>query len=133
MADINQIMTDVKKENEGVWTEFAAGIELLIARARNPRYNECIRDKTEHIKVDLRNEDFDKDEFADLLLQVRAETILLDWKNIEENGQSVPYSSAKAMEYFRNPGLKDFYKFVVAVSENADRFMKETVKDSEKN
>ena len=133
MADINQIMTDVKKENEGVWTEFAIGIELLIARARNPKYQECLRNKTENVRVDLRKEDFDEKEFADILLQVRAETVLLGWKNIEEDGQPVPYSKEKAMEYFRNPGLKDFYKFVVAVSENSDKYMKELVKDSEKN
>ena len=133
MADINLVKTDLKKENEGVWTDFAAGIQLKIARARNPKYSELFRDLIEPHRKDIRNEKLEMEDFADILLQIRARTILLDWRNIEENGVSVPYSPEKAMVYFRDLELKDFYNFVIAVSENADQYKKDLIKDAEKN
>ena len=67
-------------------------------------------------------------------MEVRAKTILLDWKNIEDaNGNIIPYSSEKAAEFFKDPELKDFYDFVVAISENANQYKKDLIESSEKN
>ena len=133
MADIESIKTDAKKEAEGVWVDFAEGIQLKIARARNPKYAELLRTLVDPVRKDIRNDKLSTDDFADILLEVRAKTVLLDWKNIEEKGKVVPYSSAKAMEYFKNPELKDFYNFVVAISENSDQYKKGLIEDSAKN
>ena len=43
MANIESIKTDLDKEANGVWADFAEGIQLKIARARNPRYQEVLR------------------------------------------------------------------------------------------
>jgi hypothetical protein len=133
MADINDIKTDINKEVEGVWVDFASGIRLKIARARNPKYTELLQSLVEPIKLEVRNGKIDAEKFAEILFEVRAKTILLDWKNIEENGVEVPYSSEKAMEYFKNPELKDFYNFVIIISENADQYKKKLIEDAEKN
>jgi len=133
MADINTIKTDLKKEVEGVWTDFVEGIRLKIARARNSKYQEFLRDLVEPYRKDIREEKIEPKDFADILLRVRAKTVLLDWENIEENGKTISYSFEKAVEYFRNPELKDFYNFVIGVSENADSYKKDLVKESEKN
>lgn len=131
--DIERIKTDIKKEEEGVWIDFAEGIRLKIARARNIKYMEYLRDLVEPVRGDIRHDKLEAESFAEILLKVRAKTILLDWKNIEEAGKPVLYSVEKAEEYFRNPELKDFYKFVVAVSENADQYKKDLIEDAEKN
>lgn len=133
MANINSIKTDIKKESEGTWVDFILGIRLKIARARNPKYNEMIRKLTENMRVDLRKGKFEADEFEQVLLKVRAHTILLDWENIEEDGKMVPYSPEKAIEYFSNPELKDFYVFVVSISESSEAYKKELIEDAEKN
>lgn len=134
MANIESIKTDVKKEESGVWVDFAEGIELKIARARNPKYQELLRNLVEPKKKDIRDDKLTIEQLADVVLEVRAHTVLLDWKNIEDNdGVAIPYSPAKAMEFFRDPELKDFHTFVIAISENADQYKKDLVKDSEKN
>lgn len=134
MANIESIKTDLNKQANGVWVDFAEGIRLKIARAKNPKYIELLRDLVEPERKAIREDKLDIDNLADIVLEVRAKTILLDWENIEDNdGNSIPYSSEKAMEFFKNPELNDFYVFVVAVSENADQFKKDLVKDSEKN
>lgn len=131
--DINRIKTDVIKENDGTWVDFIVGIRLKIARARNPKYNEMIRNLTQDMRIDMRDGKFDADGFNEVLIQVRANTVLLDWENIEEEGVPVVYSPEKAIEYFKNPELKDFYTFVVAISESSDAYKKDLIKDSEKN
>lgn len=134
MANIELIKTSIDKENEGVWVDFAEGIELKIARARNPKYAELLRTLVEPRKVEIRKDKLDLKDFADILLEVRAKTVLLDWKNIEDaEGNSVSYSPEKATEYFKNPELKDFYNFVVAISENADQYKKDLIEEAGKN
>jgi len=134
MASIESIKTDTKKENEGVWADFAEGIELKIARARNSKYAELLRTLVGPVKKDIRNDKLSIKDFAAILLEVRAKTVLLDWRNIEDaEGKTVPYSPEKAMEYFKDPELKDFYNFVVAVSENADQYTKDLVEEAGKN
>ena len=134
MANIESIKTSIEKENNGVWVDFAEGIQLKIARASNPKYKELLRDFMEPKRKDRREDKLDLEDLATLFIEIRAKTILLDWKNIEDNdGKSIPYSSEKAMEFFKDPELKDFYDFVVVVSESANHYKKDLIKDSEKN
>lgn len=134
MASIESIKTDSTKEINGVWVDYSLGIRLKIARARNPQYQEVLRTLIEPLKKDIREEKTEIEDLAKVLLMVRARTILLDWENIEDKDNNViQYSPAKAEEFFRDSELKDFYEFVVAVSENADQFKKDLVEDSEKN
>ena len=133
MANIELIKTSVQKETDGVWVDFA-GIGLRIARARNPKYQEVLRSLVEPRKKDIRDDKLDIEDFNKILDEVRAKTILLDWKNLQDNdGKEIPYSSEMALKFFRDPELKDFYKFVMAVSDDADQYLKGLIKDSEKN
>lgn len=134
MAKINAIKTDVRKENEGVWVDFVLGIKLLIARARNPKYLALMQRLVDPHRQEIRSNEMDLEVLNDILKQVRAETVLLDWENIEDDkGITIPYSSEKALEFFKDPELKDFYTFVVITSENMENFKKNLVKDAEKN
>ena len=133
MANINRVKTDLVKEVDGTWVDFILGIRLKIARSRNAKYNEMIRNLTENMRIDMRDGKFDTEGFNEVLVQVRAHTILLDWENVDEDGVEIPYSPEKAMQYFRDPELKDFYTFVVAISESAEAYKKDLVKESEKN
>lgn len=134
MANIEKIKTDISKETDGAWVPFVLGIELKIARAGNPKYKECIRKLVVPVTDSIRDESLTKDEFVDILIKARAKTILLDWKNLDDkDGNPIPYSAAKAEEFFRDPELQDFYKFVVATSESSADFKKALIEDAEKN
>jgi len=134
MANIESIKTSVEKEIDGVWVDFAMGIQLKIARARNPKYQELLRKLIDPVRVEIRDDKLDIKDLNNIILEVRAKTILLDWKNIEDkDGKDIPYSPEKAIEFFKNPELKDFYTFVVTISENADQYKKDLIESSEKN
>lgn len=143
MANINLIRTDGEKELKGVWVDFAEGIRLKIARSGNDAYNKLLRELSEpHIDLiraeSLKPENEQSEEYkklnAAIMVEVRATTILLDWEAIEdENDETVEYSLGQAMEYFRDPSLKDFYVFVRIQSQNIDNFRKEAIDKAVKN
>ena len=66
MANIESIKTDLDKEVNGVWVEFAEGIELKIARARNPKYQELVRSLVEPKRKEIREDNFSTDKFAEI-------------------------------------------------------------------
>jgi hypothetical protein len=134
MANINLIKTDCVKEVNGVWVDFSLGIRLKIARARNSAYRELMNELIEPHRKDIRKDETDIEVINEILKEVRAKTVLLDWENIEdEKGKVISYSSKKALEFFNDPELKDFYTFVIVASENLENFKKDLVKESEKN
>lgn len=134
MACIEKIKSNLKKENDGVWVPFSEGIELRIARARNPLYLEKLQALVDPYRQSIRDDTISADVLGGILKKVRAETILLDWDNIEdENGKPIQYSSKQALEFFNDPELKELYAFVVITSERAELFRKDFVKESEKN
>ena len=134
MACIDRIKTDCTKEVNGVWVDFEVGIRLKIARARNSAYRELMSELIEPHRKDIRNDETDIEVLGDILREVRAKTILLDWENIEdEGGKEIKYSSKKALEFFKDPELSDFYTFIIIASENLENFKKDIVKESEKN
>ena len=134
MANINRIKTDCEKEANGVWVDFSLGIRLKIARARNPAYRELMNKLVEPNRQDIRDDEVDAEVLLEILKEVRSKTILLDWENIDDaEGNPIPYSSGKALEFFKDPELKDFYTFVFVTSENMENYKKDLVKGSEKN
>lgn len=134
MASIESIKTDVSKEVEGVWVNYGSGIKLLIARARNSKYQDVLRELIDPLKKGIREDSVKITDLEDVLLRVRARTILLGWKNIEAaDGSEIVYSHEAAEKFFKDPELRDFYIFVVTVSESADRYKKELVEAAEKN
>ncbi len=134
MANIERIKTDESKEIQGVWVDYILGIRLKVARSRNPKYREVLRNLVEPKTKDAREEKLDVKVFANLLNTVRARTILLGWENIEDkDGNSIPFSIEQSEKFFADPELKDFCTFVVAISENADQYAKEVLEESVKN
>ncbi|KKN70971.1 hypothetical protein LCGC14_0425730 [marine sediment metagenome] len=134
MANIERIKTDEAKEIQGVWVDYILGIRLKVARARNPKYQEELRNLVDPKTKDAREDKLDIQVLANLLNTVRARTILLGWENIDDNdGKPIPFSVGQSEKFFADPELKDFCSFVVAISENADQYAKEVLEESAKN
>jgi len=133
MAHLNSIRTDPEKETKGVWTDFAEGIRIKVARAGNPEYRKLLRELTGPHLDKIRDGSVDPDLNLEILKKVRAATILLGWENLEDDNGEISYSPERALEFFKDETLRDFYLFVIIQSENIDLFRKEIVAESVKN
>jgi len=129
--DLNQFKTDKVKELEGIWETLDGDTRVKIARYGNPKmvavynkYPRVIRSRIESGLVD------DEDTRA-ITSHVMAQSILLDWEKVLENGEEVPYTQENAkrilMEY------EEFRKLIWEISQEAALFHAEDVSKTSKN
>lgn len=128
-----QFKTDDKKETQGVWIGVGNGAELLIARKGNKRYNDKLKqvNKERSVQRRVQLDTLPEDESVEIMAEIMAETILLGWKGIKDDGVDIEYSVAVAKS--RLIEYKDFRKLVDELSDEQALFREEVRKESAKN
>src|SRR5690606_17282659 len=106
MAKLSALKLDTKKEIEGVWVPYRdTGVELKIASLNNPEYERMSRSLTSKFRRTRGREQarsLTSWEQLRLIIPAVARFILLDWKNLEDEGEDgkvvpIPYSEKKAI------------------------------------
>ncbi|MDH3377783.1 MAG: hypothetical protein OEQ39_12615 [Gammaproteobacteria bacterium] len=121
---ISTFATDLDLEEKGVWVDIGDGGKLLIARLGNPRYQEAVRRLSKPHKTQIRNKTISEDLSDELLLKAMAESILLDWKGLEDDkGKVIKYSTETAFQLLRD--LRDFRNLVVELATEQAAFRRE--------
>lgn len=123
--------TDKDLEKNGAWIDFGEGLFCLIARSGNPRYNRKFKEVSAPYKRAIRLETLADEKAEELMIQVMASTILLDWRGLTDNGVEVPYTpeNAKAM-LTKYPDFKDQVK---SASDSMEAFKRQEIAETEKN
>lgn len=86
MFDISQKKTDKTKAKEGVWKTFE-GASFLIASTDTPHYRRAVLKSSKKVSATkLRN---DSETQHGMNLEVMAEVILLDWKDVVNEGEAL--------------------------------------------
>lgn len=124
-----QFATDETLENNGTWREIGGGVELLIARTGNRRYAKLLTKLVEqHRKVLDMNNDFADKKSDEIMLDVMANYLLLDWRTKEGDAyqpwvmfkkKQLPYSVENAKKLL---GMADFRRLVAKFADEADAF-----------
>lgn len=127
--------TDLDKEEQGVWVDYYHGIRLKVARFENSQFLKEVKRITERDLKAARDGELTAEELLDVTIRATAKTVLLDWDNLEDpyTGEPVKYSSKKALEYFRDPALKDFLDDVIVIAKKRERYTKDLLRDAAKN
>lgn len=133
MPKISSLKVDPKKEVEGVEVDFDGWI-LIIARAGNPRYVEERDRILEPIKKGFRRGNLPVDVVLKAQKKAAAKFILVGWRNLQdEDGVDIPYSSEKALEFFNDPEMGNFYDDVFMFASTQENYRKENIKEQSKN
>lgn len=121
---ISTFATDLDLEEKGVWVEIGDGGSLLIARIGNPKYNEHVRRTAKPYKRQVRQGTMDEKLSAKLLNESMANTILLDWKGIEDDkGKPIKYTVEAAGQLLND--LKDFRALVFELATEQQTFRRQ--------
>ena len=131
MDIVKQYATDKELETSGVWIDLGKGAKVLVARLQNPAHKARLREVLKPYKRKINRGVVDDEIPDDLINQVLAETILLNWEGIEENGSPVDYSVAKATEFLEK--YPDFKADVVYLASNMETFRAQQAEEDEKN
>jgi hypothetical protein len=135
MVNIYSLAVDPKLEVNGVDTTWF-GITFKIARMGNPKYDEeIIRLSIEAAsELGVSEENLPLDKLNEIVKKAASKFILVGWENMEdENGDPIPYSHEKALEFFNDVQLKDMYKFIIGSSKIMEKYRRSKVRGSAKN
>ena len=123
--------TDESKEIEGVWEDMGNGCRLLIAREGNPKYKKAFTRMTKPYRQQIRRETLSDEKAEEITIKIMAETILLNWEGLEEDGNPVEYSKAEAVRMLTK--YRDFRNHVSELAGSISLFKQTEDEESEKN
>lgn len=131
--DLSTMETNLDKEVEGVWHRVDSETEVLVARYGNPNFEKALQKLLASLpnapKGTRLNKTQDK-EYEEGLTKIIAETILLGWRGMKYNGDVVPYTVEKAVEFLLSPKLKDFREYVLRLAMDAKYYREEEIKET---
>ena len=110
MADVKKLFgTDASKEKEGVWYDLADGLRMRIARIGNPNYQKTFQKISKPHRRAIRRGTLPDEVAEKLLIQCMAETIVLDWSGVEDEGVVIPYSKEAVVTVLtKYPELRNY-------------------------
>lgn len=119
MDIFSSFATDEVLESAGKWRPLSKTAKILVARSGNPKYVALLRAKMAEAQLDLSSGE-EADQLAEgILIDVMAETILLNWEGLTYQGKEAPYSREMAKTFLR---VKDFRKKVSGMSDDFEAF-----------
>lgn len=131
--DLSKVRTDKALESDGVWVPIRYGAEVKVARLGNPR-GEAWRARLSaedrrllDNRTTLRGME---QRIADLTRDMLAETVLLDWRNIYDGGEPIPFSVETAKLILSDPELEFFVEDVLTASRKRENFFQEEVREA---
>lgn len=132
MGDIKKLFgTDKQKEVEGVWSEVGDGVELKIARIGNPEYQKEFQKISKPHRRAIRSGTLSNDVAEKLLIKAMAKNILVDWRNLKEDGEDVPYSYENAVRLLTD--YRDLRDIVSDIANEIESFRAEDDEEAEIN
>lgn len=133
--DLNRFKADTTLEDEGVWVpiDTDGGAELKVARIGNRRYRETMARRLKPYRRAIRAGTLDDSVTERITAEVLAETVLLDWRGLERDGQNLPYSASTAAELLKDAGYKDFRDLIVEMASDLENYRERDLEEAEKN
>lgn len=118
--DLGTLRSDQNAERDGVWREFAPGVEFRIARSGTNEDTKVLRELYGPYEVLLRGGDMDPAIDAKLNAQRIAKSILKDWKGVVVDGVETPFSREAAKDLML--GIYDLREWVMQQASNPTNY-----------
>ena len=115
-----QFGTDEKKELEGVVHDLGEGAKVRVARIGNPKFKLVFNRLTKPHKQMMQRGTLPEATGDSILIRAMAETILLDWEGIEEDGTPVEYNKEEVIRLLTE--YKDFRDLIANLASDMDSF-----------
>lgn len=123
--DLSDIKRDVKSIEEGQWVEDLIGMGDIRLKVRGMTSNDVVMFRAAKERAIPRNMRDRQGNLLpktamNLLREVLIEKVLIDWDNLTEGGQPVPYSKEKARQLLTDESMIVFADAVVQAAQIVD-------------
>lgn len=132
--DLAKQRLDQEKSVNGVWFDYPdTDIRLKIARAYNPSHAEML-DKLSDALTETQKNKLEGQQIAytEPFVDAMANCVLVDWENVQWEGEELPYSVENAKMILNDKDLEHFYAFVVESATTLANYRREEIKTAAK-
>lgn len=129
--DVKTAFSDPALEKDGVWIDYREGSRIKIARMGNPRFQRTWAAAMKPYRRLERENKIPPETQTEVLCQVYAESLLLDWEGFTSDGEPLPYTKETAKRLLM--AHMDFRDDVTMHAGNEEQFKQAHDEDSEKN
>lgn len=96
---LSQLKLDQDATVNGVWRDLGQGLEILVARARNPEFVRYLEQLSKPYLRQIRDGTMAKDVSQRLYVKALARKVLRDWRGLhDDEGNEIPYTPTVAEE-----------------------------------
>jgi hypothetical protein len=138
--DLEKIKVDVKKEEEGDWIDLdkynpdLKGARVLLRSPNNRDYKDLnFKLQWKRNRRGANTKAPKSEEAEDILAQLYARTIILDWEGIEEGSVKVECTPEEAYRLLSSPEYRVFANAVVAAATEIGESETDLVEQTSKN
>lgn len=121
--DIRKLFGSNKtKESEGAWVPIGGGIEVKVKRAGQAN-KEFAAEQMKMLKPfskQIAMNTMDMDVLRQINAKLFAKHVIVDWRGISENGEKVPFSKEKFIEYATE--MPDFFSDIFTAATELQNF-----------
>lgn len=110
------------KESEGAWVPIGGGIEVKVKRAGQAN-KEFAAEQMKMLKPfskQIAMNTMDMDILRQINAKLFAKHVIVDWRGISENGETVPFSKEKFIEYATE--MPDFFSDIFTAATELQNF-----------
>lgn len=130
--DLATLRVDKEKEVDGVWMDMGDDCKLLIARWRNPKYQDRFNRLHSRSLTRMRSSEALVETNQQITRECIAHHCLLGWKNLLLDGKAVaPYTPEVALDLFKK--FPDFLEFVMGYAQEREAYRSEEIEDAKGN
>ncbi len=134
MSNIGRLFeTDAQVETKGVIIDYG-DFKVRIARAggANKKFERLLSRKTRPHRRAIATESMSDKLAESIMMEIYAETIMLDWEGVtDDDGNVIPFSKDAVLALFKE--LPDFYRDIVEQSQKVALFRKTLQEDDSGN
>lgn len=123
MLELTDVAVDPTLATRGVWAKYMGG-EFLVAR-HGHAYNQRLGDLYNENREVLQKKDEKQlltveaaQKMREIHVQAFCETVLLDWKEVSEQGKKLKYSTKAAMRILLDPRYQELTDYLEQFSRN---------------
>lgn len=128
--DLATLRVDKEKEVTGVWMDLGDDCKLLIARWRNPKYQERFNRLQSRVITRMKTVDLEANQR--IVRECVAHHCLLGWRKLLLDGKEVAaYTPELAIDLFTQ--FPDFLEFVLGYAQEREAYRAETIEEAKGN
>ncbi len=114
----------------GAWVDYEKGIKFKIARANTPAYRGAVKRLHKQHKHQIDTETLSDERSDQIVADLMASYVLLDWEGLQNGEADFPYSKENAEALLGDEAYSELRNWIIAQANDMNNFRVKEIKKS---